>query len=353
MDDQSSSHEESKPRVIRPEVIELIDPRQEGVWAEQPVQQPLRPRRPSRTPFVLFFLTCASTYYVGGPAYTASLMLILLAHEFGHYLQARRHHVPATLPYFIPFPIPPIGTMGAVILQGAGVANRRQLYDIAISGPLAGLVIAIPIMYFGLQQSTIGMIDPNAAGGFVFGEPLLLQWMIASVHGPLAEGQDVMMSPMLHAGWVGIFITALNLMPIGQLDGGHILYTLIGKRAHRVAMGLVLFAFAYMIFSGNPSYALMLMLIVFMGAKHPPTANDSVPLDTGRTVLGWLTLAFIFIGFTPTPLIITQPPEQPPADQPKAPVQAQVEIKTEPSTKLVTAQPSTRDFMNRSAFSAK
>jgi membrane-associated protease RseP (regulator of RpoE activity) len=108
---------------------------------------------------------------------------------------------------------------------------------------------------------------------------------------------------LLFAGWVGIFITALNLIPIGQLDGGHILYTLLGRRAHTVAVSVLAFAVGYMIFTGNYSYSLMVILMLMMGPRHPPTADDSVPLGTFRIVLGWLTLGFILIGFTPTPIM--------------------------------------------------
>lgn len=367
MDDQSSSHDGPQPRVVPPEAIELIDPAHEPTWAEQPTatlpHSPIRFRK--RLPLLLFIATCLSTTWAGaakasvdldpaarlweGVLYGAAVMAILLAHEMGHYLQALRYGVPATPPFFIPMPFIPLGTFGAVILQGRGFGNRKAIFDIAISGPLAGLIVAIPITYIGLAQSETTFAQPKP-GELVFGAPLVIQWMIESIHGVFPPGATLQETPLAFAGWVGIFITALNLIPIGQLDGGHILYTLIGKRSHRLAMGLVLFAIAYMIRSGNYSYAPMLILIVFIGIRHPPTANDNVPLGTGRIILGWLTLAFVFIGFTPTPVMTLR--ERPPA-QPKAPVQARVESDADKSAECVTVQPSQRDFMNASAFSAR
>lgn len=250
----------------------------------------------------LFIATCLSTWAVGGIAYAAAVMFILVAHEMGHYLQARRYHVPASLPYFIPMPLTPLGTMGAVIVQGRGSADRKQMFDIAISGPLAGLVVALPVMYFGLLNSTVKAI-PDNFNGIVYGDPLIIKWMAASIHGTLPPGHDIVISPLGFAGWVGILVTALNLIPIGQLDGGHILYTLIGKRAHVVAMGILGGAVIYMFATNNVAYSLMIVLLMLMGPRHPPTRDDSVPLGKFRIILGWLTLAFIIIGFTPRPIM--------------------------------------------------
>lgn len=260
---------------------------------------------------ILFIAACASTCFAygqnpggefnfrGGIMYSAGVMGILLAHELGHYLQALRYRVPASPPMFIPMPFFPIGTMGAVIVQGAGFANRKALFDIAISGPLAGLVFALPIAWWGIQSSTVDIAPPGVQ---IFGDPLILEWMYEARHGVLAPGEEVIMTPLLFAGWVGIFITALNLMPIGQLDGGHILYTLIGRKAHWVAFSVVGGAVAWMIVKQDPSFALMIVLICMFGLRHPPSADDHAPIGPVRVVLGWLTLCFIFIGFTPFPI---------------------------------------------------
>ncbi len=300
----------------------------------RPPQPPHAPAVRSNLPLILFILTCLSTFIVGGYGhrpflptpdqfvylykyiqfigwtqflsdgfyYAGPVMLILLSHEMGHYLQSRRYHIPATRPLFIPMPVSPFGTMGAVILQQGGVANRKQMFDIAVSGPLAGLVFAIPFAFWGTLNSTV-VTDSIQPGSVSFGEPLILQWMIYIVHGPLAENQEVINNPMFFAGWVGIFITALNLLPIGQLDGGHILYTMIGKKANFVARLFVLSAVFYMVYNQEYGYSLLILLLIIFGIRHPPTADDTVPLGTMRLVIGWLTLAFFIIGFTVTPLI--------------------------------------------------
>ncbi|HEX4072375.1 MAG TPA: site-2 protease family protein [Planctomycetaceae bacterium] len=242
-----------------------------------------------------------------GLTYFGALMTILIAHEMGHYLQARRYRVPATMPYFIPFPLTPIGTMGAVIVQGAGVADRKSLFDIAISGPLAGLVFALPITMIGIWKAKNAFVEPQP-GEPLWGMPLILHWLVDWIRGPMPPGSwGLEDNPWLFAGWVGIFITALNLMPIGQLDGGHILYTLIGKKAHGVALGLLFAAMAYMIHTKQISYGLMVVLLFVAGPRHPPTADDTVPLGVGRVLLGWLTLAFLFIGFTLNPISYASP----------------------------------------------
>ena len=239
-----------------------------------------------------------------GFQYSFAVMLILFSHEMGHYLQARRYKVAASPPFFIPMPLLPFGTMGAVIVQRSGYADRKKLYDIAISGPLAGLVFALPVAWMGALNSEVASRAKLVGESVEFGDPLVMQWMYEVVHGPLGPDQVIMLNPLLFAGWVGIFITALNLIPIGQLDGGHILYSLIGRRAHVVAMLLVYGTLAYMVATRNFQYALMLGLIVLMGPRHPPTANDRIELGWFRVVLGWLTLAFIVIGFTPVPMVI-------------------------------------------------
>src|SRR5262249_19640054 len=235
------------------------------------------------------------------------------AHEMGHYLQARRYGVPVTLPLFIPM-IPPLGTMGAVIVQQPGVADRKSMFDIAITGPLAGLVVALPLNWWGIAHS---QIRPVADITFGYTNPRIVEWMIAWIHRPLGPGEDIVLNPILFAGWVGILVTALNLIPIGQLDGGHILYCLIGRKAHWVALPLFLGGIGFVIYqmlSGRPpGWLLMVFLIFLMGTRHPPTANDDVPLGKTRIILGWLTLAFIFIGFISAPMY--QTPVKPPAPE--------------------------------------
>lgn len=271
---------------------------------ELPAEVPQQPA-PKRTgrirlPVLLFVATCLSTWLSGGFAFALALMTILLAHELGHYLQARRYGVPASLPYFIPMPLSPIGTMGAVIVMQPGRGDRRSLFDIAVTGPLAGLVPALLFSIVGLHASQV-VAGGDEQFGMTLGEPLLFKVLVHLIHGPLSDGQDIALHPMAFAGWVGIFITALNLIPIGQLDGGHILYSLLLRRAHRIAKLLLVAAMIAVVVWGYWGWTLMIFLLMLTGPVHPPTANDNMPLGTARTVLGWASLLFVPLGFTPVP----------------------------------------------------
>ena len=337
-------------------------------FAAPPRRRRLNPR-PGLALF-LFVATCLSTIFAGGSLadfspdmttaemlraflvsglqFSAALMAILIAHEMGHFLQAVRHRVPATLPFFIPMPISPFGTMGAVIVQASGYAHRRALFDIAITGPLAGLVLTLPITWWGMQSvSIVDLPEAPETAVMIYGDPLLMQWMIEWIHGPLEPGQDVLLNPLLFAGWVGIFITALNLLPIGQLDGGHILYTLIGRPAHFVAVTFLAGAAGYMIFTGDWAFTVLLVLLVLMGPLHPPTTDDTVPLGAVRHVLGWLTLAFLVIGLTPTPIRFLEPVEDPvPAPQQETPPSPDAAL---PPGMTITGYCSQRPFMKARA----
>jgi membrane-associated protease RseP (regulator of RpoE activity) len=261
-----------------------------------------RPSRGIALPLVLFAATSVSTWLVGGLAFSIALMTTLLAHELGHFLQALRYGVPASLPYFIPMPASPIGTMGAVILMQPGMGNRRTLFDIAVTGPLAGLVPALLFSIIGLQWSHVVAVADERPG-LMLGEPILFKLLTYLTFGPLPDGVDIALHPVAFAGWVGIFITALNLIPIGQLDGGHILYALLLRRAHVVAQGLLAAAMLAVVIWGYWGWTLMILLLMWMGPVHPPTANDQVALGPGRILLGWISLLVVAIGFTPAPFV--------------------------------------------------
>ena len=299
-------------------------------WVPEPPAQypPVAPpaRRRVWLPLGLFVATCLSTLLAGsaefglshlqelGPAeglklalleglkYALPVMTILVFHEMGHFLQARRYGVYASYPFFIPMPISPLGTFGAVIAMDARMGDRKALFDIGISGPLAGLVPTLVFCVVGLKLSKV-VPAPEVPGGLTIGAPLLFQQISAWVLEPLQRGYVVDLHPMAFAGWVGLLITAINLIPVGQLDGGHVLYALLRTKAHRVATLLLLGAVAGVIMFGLYGWTLMLVLLMFMGPIHPPTANDNVPLGRWRILLGWLTLSFIVIGFTPTPIV--------------------------------------------------
>lgn len=265
-----------------------------------PFRRPRHRRRRIVLPIILFVATCASTSLLGGLAFSFALMFILTAHELGHYLQTRRYGVPASLPYFIPMPLSPIGTMGAVIVMQPGIGDRRTLFDIAITGPLAGLVPALAFSIVGLQWSQLIPI-PEGASTVTLGEPLLFRLLGYLTFGPLPEGQDVLLHPVAFAGWVGIFVTALNLIPIGQLDGGHVLYALLLRRSHVVAKAALLAAVIGVVIWGYWGWTLIILLLLVTGPAHPPTANDNVSLGGLRTVMGWAALCFMPLGFTPMP----------------------------------------------------
>lgn len=250
---------------------------------------------------LLFVLASATTTLVGGPAYAAVLMTLLLCHEMGHYLQARRYHVPATLPYFIPVPLPPFGTMGAVIRMNQVGANRTQLFDIGVTGPIAGLVVAIPASIWGLAHSRIVATDTLVGHSYQLGDSLLFAALSRLVVGVVPEGMDVLLHPVAFAGWAGLFVTALNLLPVGQLDGGHVLYSLLGRKSHAVAL-VVVAAFALTAILVNPAWTLMVLVVLLTGVRHPPTADDAVPLGRKRTWVGIGALVFFVLSFTPDPL---------------------------------------------------
>jgi membrane-associated protease RseP (regulator of RpoE activity) len=267
-----------------------------------------------------------------GLAFAASLLAILLAHEFGHYLAARYHRSAVTLPYFIPFPFSPFGTMGAFIQLKEPPKNKRILLDIGIAGPLAGLVVAIPLLLLGLYLSQIDRLPLFLAQGqaislegnsilyllmkyIAFGNWLpapatfgnvnpLIYWLRYFFTGqPIPYGAvDVMLHPVAWAGWAGLLITALNLIPAGQLDGGHILYALFGKRS-RILLPFILVALIILgtVWSG---WWLWAFLIFLLGRSHAEPLDQITPLDPRRKALAVLGLVVFVLVFTPIPLSI-------------------------------------------------
>ncbi|MFQ5603516.1 MAG: site-2 protease family protein [bacterium] len=261
----------------------------------------------------LFIATCFTTFMTGwlqhgywqaGLWYGGSIIAILLAHEMGHYWMCKKYGIQATLPFFIPFPLPnlnPFGTMGAVIKMEARIPSRKALFDVAIAGPLAGLVITIPAIYFGLQLSEVIEVRPDTSVGTMLGESILFAQISKWAIGSLPEGQDVLLHPMAFAGWAGLFVTALNLLPIGQLDGGHIVYAILGKN-HKYVATAALVGFAYICIRIYPGWVLLLALIIWFGYRHPPTL-DETPVDGNRFMLGIFTMILFVLSFTPRPFI--------------------------------------------------
>jgi membrane-associated protease RseP (regulator of RpoE activity) len=281
------------------------------------------PRFDWRVPLLLFGLTLASTTYIGGLSYSIPLMLILLFHEFGHYLAARYHGVPASLPYFIPMPIFLLGTMGAVILMPERIRTKNALFDIGAAGPLSGMVVALPVLVYGILESPIQAqsTDPHLMEGY----SLLYAGLLALLKGPIPEGQDIYLSATAFAGWVGLLVTMINLIPAAQLDGGHIAHALLGERHERwsrwfrwsllpMSAGVALYYGLPLLSEGKSAaaianamgpgftwivwFALLYVIVRMTGREHPPT--DPMPLSPGRRVLALLTLLLFALLFTPS-----------------------------------------------------
>jgi Zn-dependent protease len=236
-----------------------------------------------------------------GVPFMLALLGILGVHELGHYFTARRYGLPVSLPYFIPFPNYLTGTMGAVIRIDGPFESRRALFDVGIAGPLAGLVIAIPVTIAGLAQAEL--VPMMAGGGIVFQEPILFRVLALWIVGERPPGMDLQMNPLMMAGWWGLLVTAINLLPVSQLDGGHVSYALFG-RAHRwVAWGMYLLAVVVTLSNAESmGYILMLGLVLLMGISHPPALDDVTPVGGGRRLLGLVTLAAFFLLITPQPI---------------------------------------------------
>lgn len=248
-----------------------------------------------------------------GLPYAVALMTILVCHEFGHYLVARRHGVAVSLPYFIPLPLPPLGTMGAAIVQKEPFRNRKVLFDVGIAGPLAGLVVAIPILLFGLSLSKV---TPIVSPSTLEGNSLLYLALKYLMFGRILpyNGIDVYIHPIAFAGWVGLLVTSLNLLPAGQLDGGHVAYVLFGERTRAISTAVMLIALAL----GLAPHALALVgihvpgwdgwllwagLIYVLARSHPPALDEVTTLDPGRRALAWFMVAVFVLVFIPIPML--------------------------------------------------
>ena len=231
-------------------------------------------------------------------------LAILLCHELGHYLACRRYGYPVSPPYFLPAPFG-LGTLGAFIRIGAPVRSKRELFDIGAAGPLAGFAVLLPILVWGVAASRPVPLPPPPAGDdgmilLVPGRSLGVQLATWAAHGPLPEGYILDLHPFALAAWVGLLATALNLLPLGQLDGGHILYALAGRRHRRLALllwfALLLLGLAW------PGWALWCLVILLLGLRHPPVVDESRPLGRKRRLIAVLLLLVFLLSFAPVPL---------------------------------------------------
>ena len=249
---------------------------------------------------LLFILTVASTWYYGGPGYSISVVLILLGHEMGHYLMSQRYGMEATLPFFIPFPLPPFGTLGAIIRMKSAIPSRRALFDVGVAGPLTSLCLSLPAIVVGLSLSTVIPAAQVQEGMERLADPLFFSLLQYAVMGEIGADVDVIIHPVAYAGWVGLFVTALNLLPVGQLDGGHVVHALFGKTSRRIFV-ITLCVMAYITIFYNPGWFLLLVLISLFGFRHPPPLDDETPLGRKRKFLGAVVFAVFFLSFTPSP----------------------------------------------------
>jgi membrane-associated protease RseP (regulator of RpoE activity) len=280
-------------------------------------------------------LTGFLRYLLQGWPFALSLLGILLAHELGHYLVGRARGENVTLPYFIPFPLSAFGTMGAFISMKEIPKNRKHLVDIGLAGPLIGLIVAVPVLFIGLSLSSLGPITGDLPEGYVhflegnslfylfakyvtFGRvlpqpaayggmsPFLywLQYFFTGTPVPLG-GLDVQIHPVAWAGWAGLFVTAINLIPAGQLDGGHILYVLLGKKNAKRIFPFILIALAVLGFFWN-GWWLWAALIFFFGRRYAEPLDQITPVDRTRKILGIVALIVFLLIFPPIPLVIVQ-----------------------------------------------
>jgi len=236
--------------------------------------------------------------YLGLP-FSLTLIFILLTHEMSHYIASRLHNVTATLPYFIPAPSI-IGTFGAVIKMKPPIPDRRSLIDIGASGPIGGFIIAVIACVIGLHLSEVKPTG-EIQEGLTFGSSLLFSFLTKIVLGIDPDKYDILLHPVAFAGWIGLLVTSLNLLPIGQLDGGHITYALLGEKHAWISKGMlpVLVVLGIVYWEG---WFIWAVLMIFLGYRHPPVVYPNIQLNRNRKLIGWLALVIFILTFTPMPV---------------------------------------------------
>jgi membrane-associated protease RseP (regulator of RpoE activity) len=244
------------------------------------------------------------SFYLPGLWYSVTVLAILGCHEMGHYLACRYYNVDVSLPFFLPAPPPVLsGTLGAFIRIRERIPSKVALFDIGLAGPIAGFVVAVPTLFLGLALSTIERV-PDDFAGLELGEPLLFKLASWLTWGDLPDGMSINMHPMAFASWFGLLATALNLFPMGQLDGGHVTYAVLGRRSSLVTLGTVVAAIGLTFVSASwwVWTGLMVLMLVLMGPNHPPTLDDETPLDRTRLLLAIFGAVMLILCFTPAPI---------------------------------------------------
>ena len=235
---------------------------------------------------------------ISGLPFSVAIMTILMAHEMGHYLTCRYYRIDASLPYFIPWVT---GTMGAFIRIRAPIPDRASLLEVGIAGPIAGFVFAVPALIIALLNSPVGPVPEHYFG---FGEPLIFKALELLLHKTPPPGMDLRLHPIGYAAWFGFFATALNLLPVGQLDGGHVSYSLLGDLHRKISRAIVFVLVPLGIFYWQ-GWLVWTVILLFLGLRHPITLNDYAPLAPRHTRLGWIGLAMFVLCFTPMPFYVT------------------------------------------------
>lgn len=250
-------------------------------------------------------LTMPSTaLLVRGLWYSVTILAILGCHELGHYVACRYYDVDASLPFFLPVPISITGTLGAFIRIREPIPQKRMLFDIGIAGPLAGFAVAVPALFIGVWMSHVVAVPPDFSG-FELGEPLLFKLAERLIWGSIQDPYSLNLHPVAFAAWFGLLATALNLFPIGQLDGGHISYAVLGPRSTYVTVASIAiaitlaakFSSSWIVWTG-----LMVVMLIMFGPRHPRVFDEEVPLSRSRKILAFVALVIFILCFTPAPI---------------------------------------------------
>ena len=289
----------------------------------------VRPRTFPWVNVILFLVTCLSTMFVGalltagfqqdaaldaafdnllkqpstlfqGIPFCIAIMSILFAHEMGHYLTCRYYGIDASLPYFIPFPLSPVGTMGAFIKIRSPIYDRASLLEMGVAGPIAGFVVALLILIASMGQARFINLNPITEGIYGYGEPIIFKAVKNLMGMAPPAGMDIYPHPVSFAAWFGFLATALNLLPAAQLDGGHITYALFRRYHKWVSWAVVITLLPLAIFYW-PGWFVWITLLLLLKLRHPPTIDDDIPLQPRQVILGIIGYVLLMLCFTPAP----------------------------------------------------